>query len=240
MRRLLVAGLLLFGTGHLVFGAVDWELELTNGTDTALINSSGALVLNYTCLTCVALNPTPGVYTFIGSVGNYLVNVSTGSGSPLLPMGNLDLDSVDIAPGSSSGPLTIEWSEKGITTNDNSWTMGFGGTFVSGPGSTVSNSAYESNTNTFFAQSSPIGTITPTLGIGGSFSGGTGGSLSGVTAPYSLTEVVTLDGVGPAIYSGDASLTTAPEPASVVLLGSVVLMAVIAFRRKFMKKALVD
>jgi hypothetical protein len=235
MRLLLVGGLLLFGTGHLVFGAVDWELEVTDGTDTAIINSSGTLSTTGSA-SGLALSPSAGVYTFLGTVGDYSVNVTTGEGSPVLSLGNLDLNSIDTAPGSSSGPLTIEWSENGITTVADSWTMAFGGTFDSGSGSTISNTAYESNSNTFFATTNTIGTIVPTFS-GTSFSGNGSGSVSGVTAPYSLTEVVTLDGVGTTNYSGDASLASTPEPASVVLLISVVLGSVIALRRKVMSKA---
>jgi PEP-CTERM motif len=238
VKHLLLAGVLVLGTGHLAFGAVDWELEVTDLTgDTAIINSSGTLVLAGSASGLAFTNATTGVYTFDGSVGGYLVNVTTGVGSPSLPLGALDLNSIDVAPGGSSGPLTIEWSENGITTLEDAWTMAFGGTLISGSGSTISNTAYQSNTNGFFATTNQIGTIVPTF-TGASFSGTSDGSVSGVTAPYSLTEVVTLDGVGPTSYSGDASLT-APEPASLVLLGSV-LVAVIAFRRKFMKKAVVD
>jgi hypothetical protein len=243
MKQILLTGLLVFGTGNLVFGAVDWELEIINGTNSATITSTGTLVTtgSVSGIGCVgsasATASSAGVYVFQGCVGDYSVNVTTGEGSPTLTLGSLDLDSIDTASG-ASGPLTIEWSENGITTPEGAWTMAFGGTFSSGAGSTISNSAYESNTNGFFAKTNTIGTIVPTF-TGISFSGTTSGSVSGVTAPYSLTEVVTLDGVGPTQYSGDANLATAPEPASVVLLGSVVLAA-IALRRKVMKKVLVD
>jgi hypothetical protein len=240
VRQLLMAGLLAFGAGSYAFGAVDWELELTDGTNTALINSSGTLVLTGSAAGTAIVNATTGVYTYDGSIGNYTVDVTTGAGSSSLPLGALDLNSIDIS-GPTSGPLTIEWSENGITSADTSWTMGFGGTFTTSTPYSLSNTAYESNTNSFFAQTNTIGTITPTLGTGGSFSGGTSGAVSGVTTPYSLTEVVTLDGTGSTTYSGDATLTPSPEPASVVLLGSVVSGVVIVLRRrKLMKKALVD
>jgi hypothetical protein len=243
MRGLLVPALLVCGTGHLVFGAVDWELEITDGTNSALINSSGTLVLTNSASGTASANMSQGVYTFNGTVGNYGVNVSTGEGSPFLSIGSLDLNSADATSSSStvSGPLMIEWSENGITTIDNSWTMGFGGTFTSGLGSTVSYSAYESNSNGFFATTNTIGTITPTPGGGGSFSGSTGGAVPGVTTPASLTEIVTLNGGGSTNYSGDANLAPAPEPAGVALWGSVILATVVALRRRrVMKKALVD
>ena len=61
-----------------------------------------------------------------------------------------------------------------------------------------------------------------------------------MTTPYSLTEVVSLDGVGSTTYSGDAMVATTPEPSSVLLLGSVLVATVMVLRRRAMKKALVD
>jgi hypothetical protein len=160
MRRLLLAGLLLFGTGHLAFGAVDWELEITDGTNTALINSSGTLVLTGSASGTAIVNSATGVYTYDGSVGNYIVNVTTGEGSPTLPLGSLDLNSVDTS-GATSGPLTLLWSENGIVTASSSFVMQYGGTLSSGTGSSVSNSDYESNSNTFFTLTNKIGTVGP-------------------------------------------------------------------------------
>jgi hypothetical protein len=239
MRRLLLAGLLLFGTGHFAFGAVDWELEISDGAgDSALINSSGTLVLTGSASGTASANMSLGVYSYNGSVGNYVVNVTTGEGSPLLPLGSLDLNSVDTS-GPTSGPLTLQWSENGIVTTTSSFAMTFGGTLSSGSGSSVSNSDYQSNANTFFTQTDKIGTIGP-FGPG-PFSGAASGGVSGLTTPYSLTEVVTLDGVGSTNYSGDAMLAATPEPASVLLLGGVISATVIALRRRRVtKKALVD
>jgi hypothetical protein len=242
MRGLLLAGLLVFGTGHFAFGAVDWELELTDGTNSAIINSSGTLVLTGSASGIAVANTSTGLYTFLGDVGNYVVNITTGEGSPLLSPGSLDLNSIDTS-GSTSGPLTIEWSENGLTTPDTAFAMAFGGTLTSGAGSSVSNSGYESNSNGFFALTNKIGTIGPYSGSaapGTPFSGTASGSAP-ASGTYSLTEVVTLNGVGSTNYSGDASLAPSPEPASVVLLGSVISATVIALRRRrITKNALVD
>jgi hypothetical protein len=232
MKRFLVAGLLSWGLAHLAFGAVAQELELTDGTNTALINSSGTLVLTGTASGTASANLALGVYSFNGSVGNYTVNVSTGEGSPLLPTGALDLNSVDTS-GPTSGPLKIWWSENGITTIFNGWTMMWGGTLSSGAGANVSDTGYEDNTNTFFGTGHTIGVIGPQ---GPGVVGGTlTASVPGVTAPYSLSELITLNGVGSTNYSGDASLTPGvPEPASVFLFGGVLLAVGTTLRRKLM------
>ena len=236
MRRLLLAGLLVFGTGHFAFGAGNWELELTDGTNTALINSSGTLVL--TGSASGSASALPGVYSYIGSVGAYTVNVTTGIGSPVLPPGALDLNSIEVS-GSPTGPLTIEWSENGVTAPITTWDMAFGGTLSLGTLNSLTNTDYESNTNSFFAQTNTIGTITPTW-TGTSFSGIATGTAP-ASGTYSLTDVITLNSSGLTAFSGDASLTPTPEPASVVLLGSVISATVIALRRRrITKNALVD
>jgi PEP-CTERM motif len=235
MKRFLVAGLLSCGLAHLAFGAVDWELELTDGTNTALINSAGTLVLTGSASGTATANLSLGVFSFNGSVGNYAVNVSTGEGSPLLPVGALDLNTVDTS-GPTSGPLKIWWSENGITTVFNGWTMTWGGTLSTGTGGNVSDTAYEDSTNAFFGTGHTIGVIGPQ---GPGVVGGTlAAAVPGVTAPYSLSELITLNGVGPTTsYSGDASLTPGvPEPASVFLFGGVVLAVGTTLRRKVMNK----
>jgi hypothetical protein len=250
VRRLLTAGLLVFGTSHFAFGALGYELEITDGTNTALINSSGTLVPTglVSGLGCggsaTASGGASGVFVFVGCVGNYSVNITTGLGGPAaVAPAILSVNSTDSAFG-TSGPLKIEWSENGITTTTSPYLMSFTGTFTSGGGSTISNTAYEDNGNGFFAQTQTIGTLTPTLGALGTFTATGSGSAPGETGPYSLTEVISVTGVGPTQLNGaQATLDPAPvpEPASVVLLGSVISATVIVLRRRrAMKKALID
>jgi PEP-CTERM motif len=246
VKRFLVAGLLSCGLAHFAFGATGLELELTDGTNTALINSSGTLVLTGSASGAATLSgPGNSVYSFTGSVGNYTVNVSTGESSPLLPIGSLDLNTVDTASGATSGPLNIEWSENGITSVFSAWAMTWGGTLDNpitagscGATCNVAYTAYESNTNGFFAMTNAIGMIGPqTSGV---VMGMVAGAVPGVTAPYSLTEVITLNGVGATNYSGNASLTavgSVPEPATVFLFGGAVLAVATILRRKFANKA---
>jgi hypothetical protein len=238
MRRLLMAGLLVFGTGHLAFGAVDWELEITDGTNSALINSAGTLVLtgaDASGLMIVGTGASTGSYTFGGTVGNYTLNVTTGEGSPLLsPIGSLELNSANTTLGSASGALTIEWSENGISGTGNTFSMAFGGTLISGAGSNVSNTDYESNTNSFFAQTNTIGTIGPYSGSaspGTAFSGTASGTAP-VSGTYSLTQVITLNGVGTTSLQSSATLDPTPEPISLVLLGTTLALAALFVRRR--------
>jgi len=167
-------------------------------------------------------NPTVGAITFIGAVGNYNINVSTGLASAVGGAGHLDLNSVDKAIAnnvSASGLLYIFLSEDNLTTPAGGWDMKFGGTLAdAGLGSTVKYDAFYDGTNVLTSTNQLIGTLGP-FGTG-AFAGATFGAVS-VTTPYSLTQRITLNGVGEVIYSGNAELSPVPvpEPSSLLLLG---------------------
>jgi hypothetical protein len=89
------------------------------------------------------------------------------------------------------GPLKNECSDSGITTTFSSWEMAWGGSLASGVVGNFSNTAFQDNANTFFGTQRTFGTIGP---FGPSlFSGATTGSVAEVTAPYSLSEVITFE-----------------------------------------------
>jgi hypothetical protein len=242
MKQVLLA-LLMAGTLSSVAMA-DVELLLTDNGDTTcntgdcvLVNSSGTVIKQHGVVTTVTSAGADGVITWDGRVGNYNINVTTGQGSPTEPPATLDLNSVDDATNVKkagvvqSGPLDIFFSENNVSPAAPGWTMMFGGTLQSGKGATVAYSAFESNSNAFFAMTNLIGTVGPFPP--GAFSGETTGVVPGVVAPYSLTQEIAIKGVGSTVYSGDASLTPlVPEPTAVVLLGSVLLGTVSLLRRK--------
>jgi len=233
MRRFLVSGILTIGLAHLAFGALGYELEITDGTNFIIVSASGLTTMGSVVPISFSNNTATGVFSYDGGVGNYVVNVSTGEGSPLLSLGSLDLNSVDTS-GVTSGPLKIWWSENGITATNTGWLMMWGGTLSTGAGGNVSDTAYEDNTNAFFGMQNTINTIGPQ---GPGVVGGTaGGGVSVTLVPHSLSELITLNGVGATNYSGNASLTPVPEPATVVLFGGVVLAIATAIKRKVVKK----
>ena len=181
-------------------------LSLSDGSTTITVFDGGA----------GDLDPTAGSVVFIGAVGNFVANVSTGITYPLLGSATspeMDLNSVDVT-GGGGGTLTIKFSEIGFNSP-----LGFiaaiGGTI--GAGGSLSYNTFLSSTNTLFAQTTALTNQGP-FGPG-AFSGTTSGPAGGA-GPFSLTQVVTvsLPNSGTAT-SFNASLAV-PEPASLLLLGA--------------------
>ena len=187
------------------------------------------------------MSSTPGVVMMSSTFnGIYTVNVTTGITKPVLPGSNMDLNNVTVtsmAPGAHT--LQIMFSETGFTTYGGGYGS-FGGTLsnlLGLSGSTVSASAYFGTYNPaclgpcLFDLGNFIGT-TGTIPSNGAFAQSFGGP--GPTGgPFSLTQVLSLNTSGAGtLFSGDFNLAVNPEPASIVLLGTVLLFTTAALGRK--------
>jgi hypothetical protein len=152
------------------------------------------------------------------------VNTGTATSAPAL-----DLSSVDISS-SAGGTLVITLSADGYMAPVGSagWLTQFSGNFISGA-ATVTLQTYLDNSNTLLATTTLLSTLTATTTpfALSEFVGAT------TVSPYALTEVLTITTTGAAHVSLDASLTDAPEPASLAILGSALAgLGTLARRRK--------
>lgn len=201
-------------------------LQLSDTVTTILINDNGA----------GDLNPAAGVVLFSGGLGDFFINVSTGLTKPTLNTAGeaeTDLNSVDVSLVSGPFPntLTISFTDVDFTVPIGLATsiIAFGGTAQG----TVSYSAYLDNTNTPFG----MGTLLAALGpFGPGAFGVTGGGVVTTSDPFSLTSVVSIthpqgSNGGTASSSFDASIRIVPEPATLLLIGSVLLVAAAVSRR---------
>lgn len=172
------------------------------------------------------LNPLAGVVTFIGQVGGFLLNVSTGAGNGSAPIWLMDLNSVNTQITSGTNTLVLGFSDTGYTHIGDivgSW----GGTLTTGAG-TITASAYAGTTNTLFENSLLLGTLGPFASspYAGSFT-----AASPATGPYSLSQYITLNTTGAFGYSGDFELKV-PEPNALALVGLALVAGAVVRRRR--------
>jgi hypothetical protein len=172
------------------------------------------------------------VASFNGSLGDWNINVTTGTSTPG-ESPQMDLNSIDHhSLSATASTLTIKWSDNAFTPATAGFQMNIGGTV--GAHGTVTAALYGGNSDTEFDLSHQIGTTMSFSNPPTSFSGSENAYLSGLSAnPYALTEVATISfGRAAGQASFDFSVDTIPEPSSVFLLGTVMLLSIGVICRK--------
>jgi hypothetical protein len=157
------------------------------------------------------VNSAPGAVTFIG-VGAWSFSVSTAAtyatpGSPALVLPVLHFSTSYFSLG--AGSLYV-------AATDNGYTGPLSGNYLLSAGGVTSGTV----TVQTFINSTLLGSLGPLSG--GAFSGTTGGAVE-ISGPYSLTVATTITQSGPGFSSLDVSVVL-PEPASLILLGSGLLL----------------
>lgn len=181
-----------------------------------------------------------GKVTVDASLGVWIVNVTTGLtkpilGSPQAP--DMDLNTSDTSSG--AGQLTIQWSDTGFEAIPGYADAVASGTFKRLTTTSLTYKTFTDVGNTLYGNANPMTsqTFTPLTqgcvsGANCSFSGDTqGGSIQ--SEPYELMQQLVFVASGADNWSGDFEVTIVPEPASVALLGGILLFTATVIRRRF-------
>lgn len=179
-------------------------------------------------------NSFAGVVGISQSLGDFLVNVTTGLSKPMLTGGDplMDLNTVNVQMSGGAHTLVIAFSDTGFELYGGRITTQYGGS-LSGTGASFEQAAYYDAGNSLFGQ----GTLISAVGSGaGAFSGAVDGGWSPNT-PYSVTEILTLKTAGgPAVFSGDFEVNV-PEPGTLALVGLALLGLAAVHRRRVTARA---
>jgi hypothetical protein len=184
------------------------------------------------------MNPALGQITFIGPVGNWTTNITSGLGPPfenLTPV--LDISSFNATSAAGAAPMTILLSVIGLTspTGIQSVLDKIGGTSTFA-GTTITTQAWVSPTNVAFCASTTCGSaLTGLLTVtGGVYSGSINGVGNFGSGPFALTLAVTINSDGQVDTTSFDNEFDIPEPAALSLLGSGLLGLGLALRKKLL------
>jgi len=175
------------------------------------VNAGGAAILG-------DFNPATGQLSILGSIDGWSITTIAGtSNSPTLTPVGLDISSLAASCTGACDPLTVDFSDTGFNVAAPNLTIKFT-TNISGSG-TAMMFGWSDSSNTLFGMGNPIGSLGPfsSSDLGGSVTGG-----SPVSGTYSLfIRQVFTNTSGTSNFSVDSNVTSnAPEPASLLLLGT--------------------
>jgi hypothetical protein len=228
MKTTLVVLFLTIALGT-TFATTTDQLQITVGSATATITDNGACAGTGCGSLSGDINLTNGTITVDGIISGWSITYTSGTSySPSdVPVGldtGTGTELIACAGITCAGStLNILFSDINFSPANPSFLTQYSAT-ISGTGTGhTSESAYFSNLNTQFAETTLIGTVGPFSATGsGSQTGGVGSS-----APYSLTLAETFYAAtaNSIVFSVDGSVSSVvPEPMSLLLLGGCLLV----------------
>jgi hypothetical protein len=192
------------------------QIQLTDGVSTPVVVADGS---------GADLNTDAGVISWIGSIGVWNLNFTTGTSGGNARYPTLDLNTLN-ATSTGNGTLNVFLSESDLGPSSGRVEVSVGGT----TGGSVTFATYADPGNALFAANS-LHQLTAQAFGGVGFSGVAGSTLD-LPSPYSLTEVAT-------ITHSDKNLTTSlegiisvvPDHNATVLLMGIGLISLVFIKR---------
>jgi hypothetical protein len=176
------------------------------------------------------MNPAEGAVTYIGSVGDWMINVTTGTTQPALgTLTDPEMNFSDIsALSTASGTLTLWFSEVGFTTTPGQLQADFGGTT---PGTVTYQVFQGASLFDTTSQPAPLTALTSTTSP---FMGSQSVFLP-AAGPYSLTQQVTIVHSQPGTatsYGANVSYSSVPDGGATLSLLGLALVGVAGLRTR--------
>lgn len=197
---------------------------------TELTLTSDGTTLNYSAAGDAAINVVGA------TVNGWTINVvTTETNSPGLTPDGIDITSLTvkcIVSSCQSTPLSISLSGTDFTqpVSANGFITTYTTLLESGAAASTTQASYDDTTNTFFGTGKTIGTLGPLTGVG--TRSAVGGGPAG-PSQYSLTIDDTFKaGGGNATFSAFGNIAATPEPGSMLLFGTGLLLAGGVLRRR--------
>jgi hypothetical protein len=160
-------------------------------------------------------NSAVGQVTWINSLGNWTLNVDTGTTYPAI--GTLAVPQMDLSfnatSNSSGGTIWVYFSADGFGPTNLNVSSNVGGTTAG----TVTSYVFGGNSNTLLDMSNLLTTGGPFSGP--SFSGDTAAGFISSAGPYSLTDVIEVTHTGAGTTTGDLMLSVPDGGTMALLLG---------------------
>jgi hypothetical protein len=229
-----------------IHAAATTLLVLNDGLgDTVSIDQNGTVTGTGTFTDTASSGSGPhGTITFIGSVGTFDFNVTTGRGGgvEVLPA-LMNLNSIDAKNTGGAGQLTLTFSDTSYSDLASTLNLSSSTTFTAGTplGSAITFTGFASAANAIPAATliGALGPFTQTSNTGATSLAGTQNFANPIGASGSLTEmaVLSFNGAGEIDSGFTIANVAVPEPTGVVLLGTMVLGLAGLMRKKQVKRS---
>jgi hypothetical protein len=240
MKRFLTLMVVLAASACYMQGAITTLLTLTDGTNIVSIDQNGNQVACTGCTVTTANGSGDhGTIIFVGKVGNFSVNITTGRGGGVeVRPALINVNSINVLS-TGAGDLTIRFTDTGFTDLAPILNLSASDTFTANTpnGSTSTFTGFASASNNVPAGTliGKIGTFTDTTNPSAQSDSGGGNFANPIGTTGSLTEQISLHFAGAGEIDSGFTIAnvTVPEPASVVMLGTLLLGTTTLLRRKF-------